>query len=237
MNLTAIREHARAILALTELAREPYAFPIAAIDGKLLKVATPHKGEVELELWAEPIRAACQRFEINTIRRVAAFLTTLAHEGGFKIGARENMNFSATRLVEVWPTRFNAFSAAEFAGKPEDIANMVYADRMGNGPPESGDGWRFRGNGPIQLTGRDNHQAFANAMGMSLDEAVVWIGTIEGGVMAAAWFWDVNLINVLADTPGISDETRRINGGLIGLQQRTAIFDRLVAALLKRERT
>lgn len=218
-----------------EVSPVPLAGPIAMIDAGLLRVAKPNASE--LQQWVEPIRAACARFEINTIRRIAAFITTLAHEGGFKVGARENMNYSADRMAQVWPSRFRGPNALARAlhRKPEEIANHVYANRMGNGPPESGDGWRFRGNGPIQLTGRANHEAFAAAMGMSLDEAVDWIATIEGGVMSAAWFWEENDVNRLADTPGVADETKRINGGTIGIEDRRAIFNRLVAAMLERE--
>ena len=209
--------------------------PIAMIDAALLRVANPDAGD--LQQWVEPIREACAKFEIDTIRRIAAFVTTLAHEGGFKVGVRENMNYSAERLAEVWPSRFRGPNALARAieRKPQEIANHVYANRMGNGPPESGDGWRFRGNGPPQLTGRANHEAFAKAMGMTLDEAVQWIGTVEGGVMAAAWFWEENDVNRLADTPGVADETKRINGGAIGLEERRAIFNRLVDAMLERE--
>lgn len=215
-----------------------YAFPISAIDASLLRIAAPQRPLADLEPWVAPVREACAAFDINTIRRVAAFLATIGHEGGYKVGVRENMNYSADRMAEVWPSRFRGPNALarSLHRKPEEIANHVYANRMGNGPPESGDGWRFRGNGPPQLTGRNNHEAFAAAMGIPLDQAVAWIATIEGGVMAAAWFWEENDINRLADTPGVADETRRINGGTIGIEQRRAIFNRLVAELLKRER-
>lgn len=219
---------------------------IQSIDANLLRIAKPSASIEQLQPWVEPIRAACVRFEINNIRRSAAFITTQAHEGGFKVGVREGMNYSAQRLAEVWPSRFSVSGrrggkpnglALALHRKPEEIANHVYANRMGNGPPESGDGWRFRGNGPSQLTGRENHERFARAMGMSLEEAAAWIGTIEGGVMSAAWFWEDNDINRLADTPGVEDETRKINGGLIGIADRRAIFDRLVAEMLRREKS
>jgi len=220
--------------------------PIDDIDAALLRVAKPSLSVADLEPWVAPIRAACTKFGIDNIRRIAAFLTTQAHEGGFKVGVREGMNYSAQRMAEVWPSRFSVSGrkggkpnglALALDRKPEEIANHVYANRMGNGPPESGDGWRFRGNGPSQLTGRENHQRFAKAMGMTVEKAVEWIGTIEGGVMSAAWFWEDNDINRLADTPGVEDETRKINGGLIGVEDRRAIFDRLVAELLRREKT
>jgi putative chitinase len=215
-----------------------YPWPISAIDVSLLRLISHGIADEDLAAWVEPIRAACARFEINTIRRISAFLTTLAHEGGFKVGARENMNYSAKRMAQVWPSRFRGPNALanRLHRQPEKIANIVYADRMGNGGPETGDGWRFRGIGPIQLTGRSNWEAFASAMEMTLDEVEAYMLTIEGGVMSAAWFWETNDINRLADTPGVEDETRRINGGLIGVDQRRAIFDRLVDEFLRREK-
>ena len=237
-HLDAIETHLAALRNLL-CGDSGHTFPISAIDAQLLLVAHPAGSADKLQAWIEPLRLTCDRYEINTIRRVAAFLATLAHESGFVPGRRENMNFSADRLAAVWPARFRGPNAKAKAlhRKPEAIANEVYADRMGNGSPESGDGWRFRGNGPTQLTGRANHQAFADAMGMTLDEATTWIGTIDGGIASAGWFWNEASINPLADTPGVSDETRRINGGLNGLEDRTRIFNRLVDELLRRERT
>lgn len=218
--------------------------PIDMIDAALLRVAMPTLSIEQLQPWVDPIRGACVLFQIDTIRRISAFLTTQAHEGGFKVGVREGMNYSAQRMAEVWPSRFsdtrkrggkpNALALA-LHRKPEEIANHVYANRMGNGPPESGDGWYFRGNGQTQLTGRENHERFAKAMGMTVEEATAWIATIEGSVMSAAWFWEDNDINRLADTPGVEDETQKINGGQIGVNQRRVIFNRLVAAMIALE--
>lgn len=214
----------------------------ALIDVSVLKAAAPEKTEAELAQWVDPIRNVCAKYEINTVRRIAAFVTTLAHEGGFKVGRRENMNYSAKRMAEVWPSRFadkwkmpNAL-AKSLDRKPEEIANHVYANRMGNGAPESGDGWRYRGNGPIQLTGKDNHKAFAMEIGKAVEAASDYIATLEGGVEAAAWFWEENDVNRLADTPGVADETRRINGGTVGIADRTERFNRTVARLLELDR-
>ncbi|MCK0098174.1 hypothetical protein MWU38_02155 [Qipengyuania sp. S6317L1] len=220
-------------------AETQYAFPVAAIDADLLALVSS-KSAAELEQWVAPIQAACANYEITTIRRVAAFITTLAHEAGFKVGARENMNYSAKRLSQVWPHRYGRRGpnqkAKSLDRNPEAIANDVYANRMGNGPASSGDGWRFRGTGPIQLTGRDNFTAFADHLGIALEEAEALILTVEGGIQSAAWFWDENDINRLADTPGIADETRRINGGTNGIADRKKKFDGLVDELLERER-
>lgn len=225
-----------------------YPFPISAIDTDLLALVAPHLTAAALAPWVDPIRKACARYRIDTIRRVAAFITTLAHEGGFIVGRRENMKYSAKRMAQVWQRyaanpnakpadRIPNARALQLAAAGEQaIANDVYANRMGNGPATSGDGWKYRGNGPPQLTGADNHRAFAADIGMPLDQAVDYIGTVEGGVAAAAWFWEENDINRLADTPGVSDETKRINGGTTGLADRTEKFGILVDELLKRER-
>lgn len=210
-----------------------YSGVIGKIDVQLLRVACAERTEAQLAPWVEPIQRACKRFDINTVRRVAAFISQMAHESSLKPGREENLNYSAKRLTEVWPNRFPTLASAEpYARNPEKLANRVYAGRMGNGSELSGDGWKFRGQGPGQLTGRSNLTGFADAMGMTVDEALEYIRTIEGGVMSFAWFWNVNDLNRLADTPSVTDETRRINGGTHGLADREARFNRTVAALL-----
>lgn len=208
---------------------------ISMVSASLLAACCP--GVPNLEQWVDPIQKACSAHAINTIRRVAAFIAQMAHESQCFQRTAENLNYSAQRLCEVWPNRFPSLARAQpYARNPEALANKVYAGRLGNGDEASGDGWRFRGGGPLQLTGRSNWQRFADAMGMPLDQALVWGRTPEGGVMAAAWFWEANDINRLADTPGVADESRRINGGEIGLADREAKFNALVAAMLKLER-
>lgn len=213
----------------------PMASAIAMIDSALLRLVAP--AAPQLDEWAAAIRDACVRFEINNVRRVAAFISQMAHESGLIVGREENLNYSAKRLTEVWPSRFPTIAAAEpYARNPEKLANKVYANRMGNGDEASGDGWRHRGGGPGQMTGADNWRGFAEAMGMTTDEALAFGRTLIGGVMAFAWFWEQNDLNRLADTPGVNDETRRINGGEHGLADRKAKFDALVAEMLRREK-
>lgn len=222
--------------------------PIDLISVCVLRAACPERTEAQLLPWVEPIKAACRKFEINTIRRIAAFISQMAHESGLIPGREEDLRYSAKRMAEVWQ-RYAANPSAKpkdrqpnslaqklAAAGPQAIANDVYANRMGNGPPESGDGWKARGAGPGQLTGMDNWRAFAKAMGMTVDEALAYGRTVEGGVMAFAWFWEENDINRLADTPGVEDETRRINGGQHGVDDRRARMNRAVNALLEAER-
>lgn len=203
------------------------------IDAPLLKIVAPNNSE--LSAWAPAIRAACSRYNINTVRQVASFIAQASHEsGGYRVLV-ENLNYRAERLVQVWPSRFrNVQAAASYANNPEKLANLVYANRMGNGDERSGDGFKFRGRGLIQLTGRDNYRAFANSIGKSIDDVPAYMETKDGAAMSAAWFFDSRGIGRLAETPGVEDETRAINGGVNGLEERRALFNAVVAELLKR---
>lgn len=215
---------------------------IGFIDVSVLRAACPERTAVELAPWVEPIKLACERFEINTIRRAAAFIANMAHESGFIPGREEGLNYSALRLSQVWPGRFRLAPgvpnarALKYARNPQALANYVYAGRMGNGDEASGDGWLFRGTGPMQLTGRSNHAAFAAAMGLNVEQELDYIRTLEGGVMSAGWYWEHNDVNRLADTPGVEDETQRINGGQTGVDDRRSRFNRAVARLLEIEK-
>jgi putative chitinase len=230
-------ESAPPAAAAAEAPAGPLPKPIAMISVELLRVACPTTPAVVLTPFVEPIREACLRFEINTTRRVAAFIAQMAHESDGFTRLEENLNYSAKRLTQVWPNRFPTLEAAKpYANNPEKLANKVYANRMGNGPEESGDGWRTRGAGPLQVTGTDNLKGFAKAMKMKLAEAIVYARTVAGGIMAAAWFWEANDINRLADTPGVADESKRINGGTHGLADREKRFNALVARMLKLEK-
>jgi putative chitinase len=216
---------------------------IDLIDAQLLKIAAPETPAVDLAAWVQPIKAACVRFEIDRVRRVAAFIAQMAHESGLK-PRTENLNYSVDGLLKTFGrhriSRADAIAFGRSAtqrANQEAIANCIYGGEFGRqqlGNTQPGDGWLFRGTGPLQATGRDNFTRFAAAMDMPLMTAVSYARTIEGGIMFAAWFWEENDINRLADTPGVEDESRRINGGTNGLADRRARFDRVVAELLKR---
>jgi putative chitinase len=121
----------------------------------------------------------------------------------------------------VWPRHFpNIDIAKQYAKKPEKIANKAYANRMGNGDESSGDGWKFIGRGLIQLTGRNNYQAFADSIETDIEDIPEYLQTFEGAVQSACWFWETNNLNRWADTGDIKEMTRRINGGFIGLDDR-----------------
>jgi putative chitinase len=160
------------------------------------------------------------KYEINSALRLAHFLAQTAHEsGGFRV-IEENLNYSADGLTKIFPKYFKDKDPNEYARQPEKIANVVYASRMGNGDTASGDGYRFRGRGLIQLTGKSNYSGFATDSGVELEEAVTYLGTPTGAVESAAWFWHKNGLNHLADNDDVTAVTKKINGGTIGLEDR-----------------
>ena len=174
-----------------------------------------------IEHWFEALDKILPDYEIDTPKRVAAFLAQCAHESGEFNFIQENLNYKAESLCRVWPKYFpNMDVANQYAHKPERIANRAYANRMGNGPEDSGDGWKFCGRGLIQLTGKSNYTRFAESLDIGLDEASEFLLTFEGCVQSAAWFWEANNLNDLADSGDIKTMTKRINGGFLGLDDR-----------------
>ena len=166
------------------------------------------------------------RYDITTVERVAAFLAQCGHESADFTILKENLNYSAEGLAKVFPKRFpNVAAAQPYNRNPEKIANKIYSDRMGNGPEASGDGFKFRGRGAIQLTGKENYSRFANSIGKSLDETVAYTETLAGAIESACWFWTTNRLNALADATDIVALTKRINGGTIGLEDRKHHFE------------
>lgn len=180
-----------------------------------------------LEHWHHALTEICPEYGIDTPKRLAAFVAQCAHESGnFRI-LRENLNYKAPSLMKTWPKRFPTLEVAQqYANRPEKIANKVYAGRMGNGDEASGDGWRFLGRGLIQLTGKENYTWFGASMSISdMDEVVEYLGTFEGAVQSACWFWDTNNLNQWADKGDILTLTKKINGGTIGLEDRIKHFN------------
>ena len=183
-------------------------------------------GNPYVDHWYHALCEILPEYEINTPRRVAAFLAQCAHEsGGFKF-LKENLNYKAASLRKVFPKYFpNDAIAAQYAGKGEMIANRVYGARMGNGPEETGDGYRYCGRGLIQLTGKDNYSWFAASLDMPVEDVPEYLGTFEGAVQSACWFWESNNLNQFADSGDILTMTKRINGGTIGLEDRKKHYE------------
>lgn len=177
-----------------------------------------------VEHWHGALAQLFPDYEINTPQRMAAFIAQCAHESANFAILEENLNYRWQTLRKIFPKYFPTDALAqEYASKPnkaQAIANKVYANRMGNGPEESGDGWKYRGRGLIQLTGRQNYSWFAASLEISPEEASEYLGTFEGAAQSACWFWETNNLNRWADTGDILTLTKRINGGTIGLEDR-----------------
>jgi len=180
------------------------------------------KGNHEADEWFEAMEEILPYYEINTVNRVAGFIAQCAHESNnFRI-TEENLNYSAKGLNAVFPKYFvkAGRNAQEYHRQPEKIANVVYANRMDNGDTASGDGWRFRGRGVIQLTGRHNYTKFGESLSLSPEQAIKYLKSKKGALESACWFWDTNNINKYADKQDVVGMTKRINGGTIGLEDR-----------------
>lgn len=176
--------------------------------------------------WYTALQQLLPQYEINTSDRIAAFLAQCAHESGGFVFIKENLNYRWQSLRKVFPKYFPTDALAQqYEKKPEKIANRVYANRMGNGPEESGDGYKFCGRGLIQVTGRENYSWFAASLQISPEEASEYMETFEGAAQSACWFWESNNLNQWADKRDILTLTKRINGGTIGLEDRKKHYE------------
>jgi putative chitinase len=190
----------------------------------------------EVAAWCEELNKALPKYDITTDQRIAGFISQCAHESMDFNAMSENLNYREETLNKVFPRYFGPGkrNAAEYAKNPEKIANYVYMDefrtsKLGNTQP--GDGWRFRGRGLKQLTGRDNYTRFAKDYDMTAEEAALWVETKEGALASALWFWNTNKLNAVADTGNVAALTKKINGGDIGLADRQARYAKAMAAL------
>jgi putative chitinase len=193
-------------------------FEFEFTEEKLKKCLSRNKNAPAL---FEAFNTVLPKYEITTVDRVAAFLAQCGHESLDFTVLKENLNYGAKGLLGLFKKYFpNEALAKEYERKPEKIANRIYANRMGNGPESSGDGYAHRGRGAIQLTGKLNYQAFANSIGLSLEDAIEYCETIDGAIESACWFWTKNKLNDIADKNDIVLLTKKINGGTIGLEDR-----------------
>ena len=183
-----------------------------------------------------PLNQAMARRDISTPARVSAFLAQIAHESAELTRLEENLNYRAETLQRVWPSRFPTLVEAElYARNPEKIANFVYGGQLGNGPAESGDGWRYRGRGLLQVTGRANYRACSIAIAGDADTLLLnpeLLAAPEYAAESAGWFWNLRGLNVYADRGDFEGITRRINGGLNGLVDRVAYWHRATSMLI-----
>jgi putative chitinase len=183
--------------------------------------------------WLTVMIEEMPKWGVDTTSEIASFVAQVAHESNELTRLAENLNYSADRLMQVWPRRFTTLDVARpYAHKPEELANLVYANRLGNGDPASGDGWRFRGRGPIQITGRTNYRDCGAGIGVDLLAQPELLFQPYHGIRSALWYWKSRGLDRLDDDDDVRAETRLINGGEHGLARRQAYFDRCLVVLL-----
>ena len=171
--------------------------------------------------WLEPLNETFAKYDISTPLRQAAFIGQCAHESNNFTRLEEGLNYSASRLMAVWPSRFPTLeAAAPYANNPEKLADKVYGGRADLGNKEDGDGFKFHGRGCIQLTGRDSYERCGEAIGVDLIGQPNLLVEPLYACLSAGWFWNKKGLNALADAQEYGQMTRRINGGLVGLDDR-----------------
>tara|TARA_R110000772_G_scaffold54759_4_gene125039 strand:- start:168 stop:1028 length:861 start_codon:yes stop_codon:yes gene_type:complete len=172
--------------------------------------------------WHNAMTEILPKYDINTPERVAGFIAQTGHESnGYRV-LTENLNYSAKALNGLFSKYFARAGrdANDYHRQPEKIANVIYAGRMDNGDTNSGDGWKFRGGGILQLTGRYNYTQFGQSVGMSAEQATDYVRTPTGALESACWFWKTNDLNKYCDRNDIVKLSKRVNGGTIGLEDR-----------------
>jgi putative chitinase len=180
-----------------------------------------------LAKYVDPINLTIKDFNINN---PAMFLAQIGVESAELSRFEENLNYSGQRLLEVFPRYFRGLNVEDYAHNPEAIANRVYGGRLGNRPESSGDGWKYRGVGAIQITGKANHAAFAAYLKQDVDAATEYMSTPEGAIYSAGWFWQTHNCNNVSNN--IRATTLKINGGENDLSARQALYIKAKAVLL-----
>lgn len=182
-----------------------------------------------IDYWYSALQKLLPEYSIDTPQRVAAFLAQCAHESAGFMVLKENLNYRWESLRKIFPKYFPDDTTAKYyaslPNKQEAIANKIYANRMGNGDEQSGDGYRYCGRGLIQLTGKDNYSWFAASIDISVEEASEYLETFEGATQSACWFWETSNLNSWADVGDIIMLTKKINGGTLGLEDRIQHYE------------
>jgi len=211
----------------------------ASIDriGIALHAAAPRLSPSAITGWADALRAPMQASGIVTARRIAMFVGQIAEESAGLAMLAEDLEYvTAARICAVWPSQFPTEAEARpYVRNPKALANRVYAGRLGNGDEASGDGWRFRGAGAIQITGRAAYARLGASVHVPLDELAAWLQTPRGAAVSACWYWSLPshhpALNALADRWDIESVTRAINGGAEGLEKRGELCAQALSAL------
>ncbi len=197
-----------------------------------LQACLPDAKKANLEKFVEGFNETFEHFEINTAERMAMFLAQTGHESGNFAATEENLNYSAKGLSGIFKKYFpSEADATPYARKPEKIANKVYGGRMGNGNEASGEGYKYRGRGIIQLTGKDNYRNCGKALGMDLLADPDSVAKNPVAVLSAGWFWDTRKLNTWADKGDVLTVTKKINGGTIGLEDRKKHYEHILEVL------
>lgn len=181
--------------------------------------------------WFNILEQTFNYYQINSPLRKAAFLAQTAHESCRYTVLEENLNYSAEKLIEIFPKYFDQDSAKEYARHPIKIGARVYALRMGNGDEWSRDGWRYRGRGLIQLTGKATYFSCSQAIGFDFVKDPDKLATERFAALSAGWYWHTRGLNELSDKRDFDSITRRINGGLNGYEDRMSLYNRALARL------
>ena len=183
--------------------------------------------------WVDPLNETFAKFGIATVDQQAAFIGQCSHECNHFKTLEENLNYKAETLHKLWPQRFPTMEIANaYSHQPQRIANKVYASRMGNRDEASGDGYRFRGRGAIQLTGHDGYWHCGQAIGADLVANPDLVSTPKYAALSAGWFWSTHNLNALADAMNYEAVTRKINGGIFGLAERIALTQKAYQVLV-----
>jgi len=198
------------------------------ISAQQLLQILPNAGQVA-GVFVPVLNTAMGRYQIVGLKRVAAFIAQIGHESGHLTRLVESLNYSADALRKMWPSRFDMELASAVARKPEQIANIAYGNRMGNIIP--GDGWKYRGRGLIQITGKNNYRVCGEALGLDLIAQPELLEKPQHACMSAAWYWATNGLNTLADAGKFDAITQRINGGQNGAADRQTLYARALKVL------
>ena len=186
------------------------------------------------QLYVEPLNQAISKYNINTVNRLACFLSQIAHESGSLNRMQENLNYSPSRLMQVWPNRFPSLDIAnQYGNNPQKIANKVYSNRMGNGDEASNDGYKYRGRGLLQITGKSNYAIIAKYLNLDLLNNPDLLLDPTNAVNSAAHYWNNHDCNNLADKLDHTSITKKINGGVNGLKDRIDLYNHINQVLIK----
>jgi putative chitinase len=196
-------------------------------------VAEMLKGNKNVDAWYAAMVKILPKYGIDTPNRIAGFVAQCGHESLNFTVLEENLHYKAETLEKLFSKYFSKAgrNAADYANQPEKIANVIYASRMGNGDTASGDGYKFRGRGIIQLTGKDNYTNFGKSVNKTIDETVAYVSTLDGALESACWYWATRKLNEACDANDITKMTKLVNGGTIGLEDRKKHYEHNLTVL------